>query len=175
MRKFIKYTVIIVLLITVVFFSLGFFVPELNMKNTVEVRSPIGHSFAVFENVNKMKDWMPGFKSIELTGGLPFMPNSTYKLVTEENGRRMEMKETLIALQTNEIFSFTLENDQIYSEVQVHFSGGPDKTIISAETKIRGQNMFWRSMLVFAKGTIMEKQQQMYEAMKKVIESTPDM
>jgi hypothetical protein len=174
-KKFIRYALIVLLVITVVFFSLGFFKPQLTLQNTVEVKSSLNHSFAVFENVNKMKDWMPGFKSIELTGGLPFMPGSTYKLVMDDNGKRIEMKETLTALRTNEIFSFTLENDVVYSEVVVHFSGDDKRTTITADTKISGKNMFWRSMLVFAKGSIADKQQKMYEAMKAVIERSPDM
>jgi hypothetical protein len=173
MKKFIKYTLIIVLLLTAVFFSLGIFVPEVKMENSVEVNSSVHHSFAVFENVNKMKEWMPGFKSIELTSGLPFMPKSTYRLVLEQDGRTIEMKETLIAIKTNRLFSFTLENEHVFSEVEVRFSGDDKKTVIAATTKIRGQNLFWRSMVVLGKGNIRTKQQEMYDAMKKVIEQTP--
>lgn len=175
MKKFVKYFSIFLVVITIVFFALGMFIPSFTFKNKIQVNSPIGHTFAVFENVNKMKDWMPGFKSIALTGGLPFMPGSTYDLVLVQDGKEMVMKETLTALRTNDIFSFSLDNDVLHTDVSVHFTANGDKTDITAESMIEGKGMFWKSMMVFAKGSIIQKQQAMYDALKKVIESSPEM
>ena len=175
MKKFLKYFFIVLFVLVLIFFSLGAIFSSVSYTNEVKVKSTNEHAFTVFADMSKMPKWMEGFKKMELLEGFPFMKGSVYRLTLVQKGREYVMTETLTGIKVFKEFDFTLENEVLYNDAQMLFTEKDGQTTITVKNKIRGKNIFWRSMFVLSKGYMMNKQQEMYESLGKVIESTPDM
>ncbi|HEY6160085.1 MAG TPA: SRPBCC family protein, partial [Bacteroidia bacterium] len=164
MKKFLKYFFIIVLALTLIFFSLGLIFCPVTYTNEVKVKSSNEHAFTVFMDMSKMPKWMNGFKKMELVDGFPFMKGSVYRLTLVQKGKEYVMTETLTGIKVFREFDFTIENDVLVNEVQILFAEQDGQTTITVKNKVKGKNIFWRSMFVMSKGYLKNTQQEMYEA-----------
>ncbi|MEP6788442.1 MAG: hypothetical protein ABJB40_08425, partial [Acidobacteriota bacterium] len=68
MKKVILYLLGIVVLLVVVFLSIGFFVPVIEYTTTVEISKSRDVTWKV---LRERKDWIYGFKSFEQVSGVP--------------------------------------------------------------------------------------------------------
>src|ERR1051326_8013343 len=116
MKKFVKYFLAFLLLVTIVFFSLGLLFPSFTFENKIEVERPVSHAYAVFENMGYMKSWMPGFKSIDLLSGTPLMKGSSMKVVLVQEGKEYDMIKTLTEVYKDSLFAFTMDNEVLHSD-----------------------------------------------------------
>ena len=97
MKKVLRFIVIGIFALAVLFFSLGLFIPTFSFDNVVEVNKPIEKTFAEFNDVSNMYKWIPGFQFIEPISGWPNEVGSKWKLVVKQEGKRMELIETMTA------------------------------------------------------------------------------
>ena len=154
---------------------IGVFIPAVSYQTQIVVNKPVNHSFLIFTNVNRMADWIPGFKEIETIKSIPGHIGSKYRLVFESVGQEIEMIEEMIAYKENELFAFTLSNEVIFSEVEISFHAiSANETEIIAQTNAKGQNWFWRSVFPFFKSYFQEQTEQQYDTLKQIIENAPE-
>ena len=170
MKKVLRFIVIGIFALAIIFFSLGLFIPAFSFDNVVEVNRPVEKAFAEFNDVSNMYKWIPGFQFIEPISGWPNEVGSKWKLVVKEEEERIELIETITAYKKNEVFAFNLSNEMMSEDVEIVFTSKGKNTIITAHNKVNGKNIFWKSLFVVSKSYFKNAQQESYEKLKIVIE-----
>ena len=122
MKKVLRFIVIGIFALAVLFFSLGLFIPTFSFDNVVEVNKPIEKTFAEFNDVSNMYKWIPGFQFIEPISGWPNEVGSKWKLVVKQEGKRMELIKTMTAYKENEVFAFNLSNEMMSNDIEIVFT-----------------------------------------------------
>ncbi len=168
--KLLKYVALFLVVVAAAFLLVGVVAPTFTYESRVEVNAPLEKSWAVFNDVSLMGEWLIGFKSVETLSGQPGAVGSKYKMVFEEDGRLMEMTETITAFQPNEEFAFELDADPMIAKVDVRFSGDDQKTEIVALNHMDGKNLIWKSILRLSKSSMEKRGQLVYDNLKSLIE-----
>lgn len=170
--KALKYILGILVLLILAFFTLGMFNPELTYESRTQVNAPVEHAFAVFQDPDRMDEWLEGLKRIEMISEGGVKVGSKSLLVFEENGETMELTEVVTAFKENELYAFTLDADVMTANVEIRFVAKDSlNTEIIARTTSTGKNIMWRSILALAKSTFQQQDQDSYTRLKEVIES----
>ena len=172
--KALKYIFGAAAILLIAFLSIGFIIPEVSYENKVLVNKPIEHSFQVFINPNKLKDWISGFKKINHVSGFPNEIGSKWALTIEENGEEMTMIEEITAYELDKLFAFKLDNDVLTTYVEIRFEDSGKGTAIIVKNRVIGKNMFFRSLFPLYTSYFKEMTQVDYEKLKNVIETTEE-
>lgn len=172
MKKFLKYFLIVIVLIVIIFFSLGFLFRQHDYTIITTVNAPVEKTFAVFNDTTKLKEWLTGFKSIENIRGKPNEIGSKWKVVFEENGSEISMNETIVAFKENELVSFNIANDFIKSKNEIRFIPKGNTTEIIAKVSYRGTHIIQKSMVALFSSSIKKQQKESYDLLKQLIEKT---
>ncbi len=171
--KILKYVVGVLILLFVGFFLIGLIWPKFTYTSQVIVNASVEKSWAVFTDETKMAEWMPGFKSIENISGEPLQVGSEWKLTVEDQGQIFEMTERVTAVKVQEKYAFWLDNDVLNANVEIYFAAVDSATTeITANTQTIAKGVVWKSMLFLMKGNISEQDQENYNNLKRVIESS---
>ncbi len=171
MKKIFWILLALVVLI-VLFFSVGLVKPHIQYESKVTVERPVDRSFIVFIDGSKMDQWLTGFKGIQLVSGMPNFPGSIFNLTLEINGREVTLKEEVLDFRWNELFSVRIQHDFMTIENVNEFVAEGMKTEITATYRLTGKNIFWRSVLVFSRGKMKQRAQNDFDSLKRVIESS---
>ena len=166
--KIIGFTFLVLLLL---FFSLGIFVPSYEYQSIVSVNAPREKCWKIYHNPALMGQWMPGFESLALKKGDSLAIGSEYEIVIVD-GERMVMQERITALTPTRSVSYELTNDVLRSEYTFYFEG-EDTTQIRAEYTVTGNNLVWKSILFVFKGGLSSSSQEQLISLKRVIEQQP--
>ncbi|MFQ5651512.1 MAG: SRPBCC family protein [bacterium] len=170
--RVLRYILGAVAALAVIFVLIGMFVPSFTYENRIEVSKPVEHSFAVFSDPANMSEWLTGFKSMEnLTGG-PNEVGSTWKLVFVDGDEEIIMTEEVTGFKENELISFTLDNEVLEADIEVHFVRKNGTTGILQSSKVEGKNLFWKSLLFLSKWNMTARGQENYVKLKHLIETT---
>jgi len=173
MKKFLKRVGITILVIVIIFFSAGIIFPSVMYESKVTVNKPIETSFAVFTNAIKLSDWVIGLKGIGLINGIPNTVGSKWKFIIEQNGQKLELIQTMKEFKLNELFVTHADSELFTDDVEVKFTSKGESTEITATSNLKGKNIFWKSVFVFAKFYLHGNDQKMYDKLKEVIEKEP--
>lgn len=165
-----RYALVIVLFVILIFFGIGLFVPNISYMNDVYINKSVPETFEVFGDSSKLHRWVPNFKKIQLIQGRLNQIGSRYTMTVHEDGEDFELTETIVDVQENVLYAMILENDLLTTEVQVTFGEENGQTHLEAYSVVRGKGMFMRSALALMKSGLKEKGQIGYENFKKVVE-----
>ena len=125
------------------------------MKYSCEliINLPLTQVIEKFDSFDNMKEWQPGLQSYDHLEGEPGQPGATTRLVYDENGRRIDMVETIITRNLPDEFSATYEAKGVFNRISNHFNEeGPDKTrwVMESEFEFSG---VYKLMGFFMKGS----------------------
>lgn len=124
------------------------------MKYTCEVMIdlPRHRVIELFDSQENLSKWQPGLQSFEHLSGDPGQPGAQSRLIYDENGRRIEMVETILARNLPEEFSATYEAKGVWNSSAHYFhEAGPERTrwVMDNEFKFSG----WMSLMgIFMRG-----------------------
>lgn len=110
------------------------------MKYSVEIMLNRSRAevWAAFDNADNMKKWQPGLISFEPLSGTPGQPGAVSKLVYDEDGRRIEMIETITHRAEPAEFDGSYEAPGVYNLNRNRFHEvGPQQTRWVQETEFR--------------------------------------
>jgi uncharacterized protein with HEPN domain len=94
-------------------------------------------------------------------------------MVFEERGKEMIFIETVNAIEPPNEFSFTLDHESMASDMKMTLESiGEDKTRISSHTDMQAKTLMWKIMMLFMKGSMRKRQNQQFEKLKGLIESS---
>ena len=100
--KTIKIILIFMSIMVVGFFSIGLLIKETTYSTQVIIEKPLEYVFTEFNDVSKLKNWIPEFKSIETIEEKLGKIGNQYKITIHNNGRDITMKEKILAFIPNE-------------------------------------------------------------------------
>ena len=170
MKKFLKRFLITILVLVIIFFSLGIIFPSITYETKITVNKPVETSFAVFTSPFKLSDWITGLKGIGLISGIPNTVGSKWKFIITQNGKDYELIQTMKELKPNELFVTHADNELFTDDVKVKFISKGTATEIIATSNLSGKNIFWRSVFTCAQFYLGSNDQKMYDKLKEVIE-----
>ncbi len=173
MKKFLKRFLITILILVVVFFSLGIIFPSISYETKVTVNKPVEKSFGVFTNAMKLSDWVIGLKGIGWLSGNQNEVGSKWLFIVTQNGRDYKLIQTLREFKQNELFTTNADNEIFSDDVQVKFIPKGTSSEIIASSTLSGKNIFWRSAFFCAQFYLSGNDQKMYNKLKEVIEKEP--
>lgn len=140
----------------------------------VLVNKPVEHSFQVFNNPNKLKEWITGFKKISHVSGFPNEVGSKWELTVEDDGEEITMIEEITAYELDRLFAFKLDNDVLTTYVEISFEEVSAGTAIVVKSRVIGKNIFFKALFPLYESYFKETTQVDYEKLKNVIESTEE-
>lgn len=170
MKKILKYLLVAVVVIVILFLSLGLIMPTQEYTTSVMVNAPVEKTFAVFMDTSQAREWMPGFRYFENISGKEHEAGSKWKIVFFEHGQEIVMTETVTEFKSNEVFAFNIQNEVMNSDNEVTFSVQDNSTVITSHSKYEGGNIFWKSLFVFFNSGMKKQSEQMYNDLKKIVE-----
>lgn len=165
-----KYGIIILVLLTIGFFSIGFIKPTVEFQTKVTAEKPLEYSFAIFSNPMFISDWMTGLKSIAYVSGVPYQVGNQWELTMEYEGEKFVFIQEITGFEMYKNFQFTLRNDQLHIDVRIDFEETDGKTTITTTNTIRCKNILWRSYFPFIIDDIQKSSQEEYDNLKALIE-----
>jgi len=170
--KRVIWIILALLILVALFFSIGLIKPSIQYESKITVDRPVDRAFMVFIDGSKMDQWLTGFKRIELVSGMPNFPGSIFNLILEMNGKEVTLKEEVVDFRWNELFSVRIHHDLMSIENVNQFTPMEMKTEITGTYRVTGKNIFWRSMLVFARGRMEKRARNDFNSLQRVIESS---
>lgn len=177
--KFLKWLIIVLLAIALLFVLMGFIKPEIKYGHSITVDKPIEEAWKVHQDASKYSQWLEGFQSIDLVSGTPGAVGSTYKVVVNPGDGQEDfiMIETIESIKPNDHIQLSFDSDMMAFNQTTKFEKLVDKTKITTASTVRGKGLFMRSMFAVMDmmGDAFEKQEvSNIEALKKVIHGNTD-
>lgn len=161
---------VLVVLLTVAFFSIGLIYPKIQSRTQVEINKPADVVWAYFADESKMSEWLEGFKKIELISGNRNEVGSKYRMTFDSNGSEIVMTETVTEFNAPYVFAFKLENEVITDDVRMTFTEMGGKTTVVQEDNIVGGNIFWRSLFALTQSSLKGNVQKALDKLKTNVE-----
>ena len=168
--RFVKFTLIGLIGITLTFISLGFFHSSFQYENQIEVNASVEESYSTFINDSLNSEWLRGYIGNEVLSGNKLVSGSRFLIKFEQEGQHIEMIEVLKEIKENEKYIFDMETEVFDGRVEVYFEGDGNKTIIKVFTTIQGSNILYRSMFYLLKAGLQKQTQTNYDLLKLLIE-----
>lgn len=168
--KFVKASLVVLLIIVSTLLLLGVFVPEVDDQFETRIDRPLMQVYASVLNLSLAPEWVVGLDSVEQTSGFLAMPGSTFKLYysgTETNGvYDLEVTE-MVPLQS---VRFALQNDMFLFDVSIRFRADGLSTILDTYCQIKGKSLITRSFLPLLKSSIVDVGKENFETLKQLEE-----
>jgi hypothetical protein len=97
----------------------------------------------LFDNPDNLQKWQQGLVEFDPLDEEPDQPGAKTRLVYEENGRQVEMLETIVRRNLPDEFTATYEAKGVWNLVENRFVAEDDKThwVMENEFKFRGLMM----------------------------------
>jgi len=168
--RFVKFTLLGLVGITLAFLSLGFFHTNFQYENQIEIDSSVAESYTTFLNDSLKSKWLIGYIGNETLSGIKLRPGHRRLLKFEQNGQTFEIIEELKEIKENEKFIFDMETDLLTGTIEIYFEGNNEKTTMKVYSTMTGSNIFYRSMFYLLKSGLQKQSQMNYDLLKKVIE-----
>ncbi len=178
--KILKYILIAILVLIVLFFTMGLINSSVTYGHEITVDKPIEEAWAVGQDIEKYDQWLEGFKSIELIDGEWFTEGSKYKVtVNPGDGQpEFEMTETIMTIREPEMLEMHFDSEFMNFEQIMSFSEADGKTTVKTESKVIAKGLVMKSMFAIMEtfgGAFTKQETKNIEALKKVInENTKD-
>lgn len=154
------------------FVAFGYFADGMDHVSTEEVDAPTDVCWKFFQKVHRMDEWINGFKKIEIIEGFPNKPGSSFRVTLDRDGEEIHLIQTVKAFEVGKIFSFDMENDQIYGHTEITFQDNPEHTLITYRQVLKGKNAVYNAVLELNESSFIEEQNQNLHRLRKLIEAT---
>ena len=168
--KALKITGIVIVVLAIVFWSIGVIVPTFTYHSKVEVQAPIELCWDVMMDESQINEWLPTLVDSKTIEGEPLTVGSVHEMTFVEGSDTIVMLETVQEFQPPTTFEFIMENEVIWSYTAIRLEALGEKTVIHSTNRVSGQSAFWKSLFAMMQGTFEEKNLENYMALKAVIE-----
>lgn len=168
--KFLKYFLLVILLLLVIFFGRGLLTPHIEYDSQITVAKSASEAWAVMGDETKLSQWLKGFIKTELVSGTANTVGAVSNIYVEDNGQEMIMKETITAFEPGKHMGMNFSIDFMDMDYKLLFSENDDKTQIKTTTRTMGNGLFAKSMISFMQGSMKSQEDENLKNLKKLIE-----
>jgi hypothetical protein len=169
--KLLKRIAIFIISIISFFILTGLLFPKIHFESRIEVTKPVDKAFFTFLDINRMGEWLTGFKKIEYLSGMPNTPGSKFKLIFVINDKEIVAIQEVSDFKWNKVFAFTLENKMMKVNTRTEFIEKDKSTEIVSTNVVQGRGILWKFLVPFMKSGLKKQSQEDFDRLKKVIES----
>lgn len=168
--KILKYLVIVIVVLAIIFFGAGILTPSVSYECSIEVDKPAKECWSVMNDESKMSKWILGYKRMEHVSGTPNTVGAVSNVFVDDNGEEMVMQETITTIQENEKMGMVFSMDFMEMDFEINFDEKDGKTTITTISTTEGNGMVAKSMMAFMSGMMKEQEMKNLSNLKKVIE-----
>ena len=90
--KFLKYTLIFVVVLVLLFFGKGLLTPTISYENEITVNKSAKEAWAVMNDETNLPKWIEGFKRVEPVSGTPNTVGAVSNVYVEDQGQEMVIR-----------------------------------------------------------------------------------
>lgn len=172
MKKFIKYFVVLLLVLAVGFIVIGYLTPKITYNSEITVTKPVNEAWAVMNDVEKLPEWLTGFKKFEHVSGTKGQVGAVSNVYFDNNGETMIIKETITKIIPNKSISMLYESDFMDMNYTITFNTLPNnQTKISSSTIAEGNGMISKSIMAIISSTLETQEETNLTKLKTTIEN----
>lgn len=113
----------------------------MNYTLEVTINLPLDRVIELFDSAENLPKWQPGLQSFEPLSGEPGLPGVKSRLLYDENGRKIDMVETIIKRDFPDEFSALYETKGVQNwTINRFYADGLEKTrwVMENEFKLSG-------------------------------------
>ena len=168
--KFLKYTLIFVVVLVLLFFGKGLLTPTISYENETTVNKSAKEAWAVMNDETNLPKWIEGFKRVEPVSGTPNTVGAVSNVYVEDQGQEMVMQETITAVKENEHMAMNFTMDFMDMDYEISFDEQGGQTTIKSESTVKGNGIMAKSMISFMKGSMKSQEDTNLGKLKALIE-----
>ena len=168
-----KSIVIVVGLLVLAFFALGFIKPEIQVTSSTVINRSPEVVWKVFTDPPRTKEWLTGLQRMETISGAHLAVGSRHRLTFREGNRWIEMDEVVTAVEAGRLYAFNSSMDVMKGSTNVRLMPKDGGTELAFESIYGGRSMFWRSIMVVMQGTIARREAGDMAKLKALVEAEP--
>ncbi|MFM1877079.1 MAG: hypothetical protein RL266_2816 [Bacteroidota bacterium] len=168
--KFVKASLVVLLIIVSVLLLLGVFVPEVDDQFETRIDRPLIQVYASVMNLSRAPEWVVGLDSVAQTSGFLAMPGSTFRLYYSGTETKEIYDLEVVEMVPLQSVRFSMQNDMFLFDVSIRFESDGLATVLHTYCQIKGKSLMTRSFLPLLKSSIMEVGKENFEALKKLEE-----
>lgn len=169
--KIVKYVLIVIGVLVVIFLSAGLIRPEITYDSEVMINKPVEEVWAVMQDESRISEWLKEVKRIEHVSGEPGTVGAVSKIYVDQGGEEMFMTETITAQKEQEMMAMTFTMDFMDMDYEMHLEASDGKTKVSSHSETKGNGLFAKSLLAFMGGAMKEQEDTNMKNLKALIES----
>ncbi|MFK8102127.1 MAG: hypothetical protein AB8G15_06380 [Saprospiraceae bacterium] len=173
--KILKYLLFLIGILLFLFVIIGFIKPTIHYGHEITVDKPLKEAWAVQQDDANYKEWLEGFKSIDLISGKQGEVGSKYKVVVNPGDGQpdFEMTETVVGKKDYDHITLNFDSDMMLFDQTTSFAEANGKTTIKTDSKVSGKGVAMRSIFALMEifgGSFQAQEVKNIEALKTVIE-----
>ena len=169
--KILKYLLLAILVLVLLFFAKGLLTPSISYENEVIVNKPAKEAWSVMSDEANLPKWIKGFKRTELVSGTANTVGAVSNVYVDEGGQEMVMKETVTAIKLYEQLKMKFSMDFMDMEYEINFRETDGKTTVHSKSTTFGNGLFAKSIVSFMTGTMKAQEDENLNNLKKLIDA----
>jgi uncharacterized membrane protein len=151
--KTVKFIVVLLVLLSIVFFGTGLVIKESNYSVEVSINKPLEETFQIFNNQELMTQWVPQITQVEAIKENPGMIGSEYRITMDNNGQAVTMKEKVLAFVENEKVTQYFDQEGVLKTNDYTFTADGNQTKIVLNATYQGESYILNCVFPYFKGT----------------------
>jgi uncharacterized protein YndB with AHSA1/START domain len=168
-----KSIAIVIGLLIVAFFALGFIKPEIQVTSSTVINRSPEVVWKVFTDRPRTKLWLTGLERMETISGAHLAVGSRHRLTFREGNRWIQMDEVVTAVEPGKLYAFKSSMDMMKGSTVVRLTPKDGGAELTFESIYGGRSMFWRSVMAVMQGTIARRQAEDMAKLKALVEAEP--
>ena len=154
--KILKKSAFILLIVFLMFVGLGLFLNKQEYQLETSINRPVSEVFRLFNNHNRLSEWLTEVKSFEPITETENKIGSKYKMIVDNDGKIVELIETLTGYKENKMVEMNFVSGWMRKYNKFTFSESENGTKMIAHYSIEGTNPFAKSLFLFFTRTFQE-------------------
>lgn len=144
------------------------------MKYTLEIsiNQPRLRLIELFDNTENLKEWLPGFISLEHISGESGEVGAKSKIVCETGKRKCELIETIMVKNLPDEFTCTYDSDGMWNSVKNNFiEVGESKTKWISENEFQSDKLMMKVIMFLMPGMFKKESLKFMRSFKEFAEN----
>jgi len=159
--RILKILTFLVIILMLGFLSMGLMVPQVDYESSAEVEGSVKDVFDLYNDMDKIDQWIPTIKSIKPLKETDSKIGSVYEMVIDNDGAEIKMKEKVLDYKDGELVALEFDAGVMRKTDVYTFAQAGNKTKIIGKHSVVGNNYFYKCMFSMF-GSNMQKIDQKY-------------
>ena len=168
--KTVKIVLIILVVLTVIFFGTGLVIKENKYSVEIDINKPLPEIFKKFNDQNSIREWIPEITSIESIDEKPGVIGSQYRIIMENNGQKMTKKEKILAFVENQKVTQYFDAEGVIKTDDYTFTSQGQKTKVVLTATYQGKSYILSCIFPYFKGTFKGVDEKNLNSFKEFVE-----